>query len=129
MDVETLVIHDTEELSENNEKVLYYTNEYYKDSNWLNEQILMAKFNVKNNGISTAIIEHIYYYPYYDKDYQYHLSGIVVADEGWEYYSTGKTTDFYILETEAVYILKNKCKLYKYETDDYHVGTNLDMIE
>lgn len=114
---------------ENKESILCYTNELYKDVNWLNEQIKRARWNIDNHKISTVIIENIYYFQNVGKNYHYHPSGVVIADKDWEYYSSGKSSSFCITDAEAEYIIKNKSKLYKFNTGEYYVGTTLDMIQ
>ena len=56
---------------------------------------------------------------------QYYITGYVVVRKDLGYYSDAT---FIIKDKEAEYIKEIKAELYKYHTEDYSVGTDIDLI-
>ena len=102
---------------------IIYENEKYNDD-YLNIKIQEAIENLKN-GISTCIIKNVLEKKYKSGFKQYYITGYVVVRKDLGYYSDAT---FIIKDKEAEYIKEIKAELYKYHTDDYSVGTDIDLI-
>ena len=126
MTTENNILEDIQEISIDKLPILtiLYENEKYNDNNYLNNKIQEAIENLKN-GISTCIIKNVLEKKYKSGFKQYYITGYVVVRKDLGYYSDAT---FIIKDKEAEYIKKIKAELYKYHTDDYSVGTDIDLI-
>lgn len=126
MSTENNILEDIQEISIDKLPILtiLYENEKYNDNNYLNDKIQEAK-ELLNNNISTCIIKNVLEEKYKSGFKQYYITGYVVAKKDWGYYSDAT---FIIKDKEAEYIKEIKAELYKYHTEDYSVGTNIDLI-
>ena len=126
MTTENNIVEDIQEIPIDKLPILtiIYENEKYNDNNYLNNKIQEAIENLKN-GISTCIIKNVLEEKYKSGFKQYYITGYVVAKKDWGYYSDAT---FIIKDKEAEYIKEIKAELYKYHTEDYSVGTDIDLI-
>lgn len=126
MTTENNIVEDIQEIQIDKLPVLniIYENEKYNDNNYLNNKIQEAIENLKN-GISTCIIKNVLEEKYKSGFKQYYITGYVVVRKDLGYYSDAT---FIIKDKEAEYIKEIKAELYKYHTDDYSVGTDIDLI-
>lgn len=126
MPTENNILEDIQEISIDKLPILtiLYENEKYNDINYLNNKIQEAIENLKN-GISTCIIKNVLEKKYKSGFKQYYITGYVVVRKDLGYYSDAT---FIIKDKEAEYIKEIKAELYKYHTDDYSVGTDIDLI-
>lgn len=125
MTTENNIREDIQEIPINKLPILtiIYENEKYNDD-YLNIKIQEAK-ELLNSNISTCIIKNVLEEKYKSGFKQYYITGYVVAKKDWEYYSDAT---FIIKDKEAEYIKEIKAELYKYHTEDYSVGTDIDLI-
>ena len=105
-------------------KTIIYTNEKYHNIDYLNTKKEEARDEL-NSDLSTCIIKNVIEEECYKGFKHYYLSGYVIVRCDWEYYSDAT---FIIKDKEAEYIKEIKAELYKYHTDDYSVGTDIDLI-
>lgn len=126
MTTENNILEDIQEIPIDKLPILniIYENEKYNDNNYLNNKIQEAIENLKN-GISTCIIKNVLEEKYKSGFKQYYITGYVVVRKDLGYYSDAT---FIIKDKEAEYIKEIKAELYKYHTDDYSVGTDIDLI-
>ena len=126
MPTENNILEDIQEISIDKLPILtiLYENEKYNDNNYLNNKIQEAIENLKN-GISTCIIKNVLEEKYKSGFKQYYITGYVVVRKDLGYYSDAT---FIIKDKEAEYIKEIKAELYKYHTEDYSVGTDIDLI-
>lgn len=126
MTTENNIVEDIQEIPIDKLPILtiLYENEKYNDNNYLNNKIQEAIENLKN-GISTCIIKNVLEEKYKSGFKQYYITGYVVVRKDLGYYSDAT---FIIKDKEAEYIKEIKAELYKYHTDDYSVGTDIDLI-
>ena len=126
MPTENNILEDIQEISIDKLPILtiLYENEKYNDNNYLNNKIQEAIENLKN-GISTCIIKNVLEKKYKSGFKQYYITGYVVVRKDLGYYSDAT---FIIKDKEAEYIKEIKAELYKYHTEDYSVGTDIDLI-
>lgn len=126
MTTENNIVEDIQEIPIDKLPILtiIYENEKYNDNNYLNNKIQEAIENLKN-GISTCIIKNVLEEKYKSGFKQYYITGYVVVRKDLGYYSDAT---FIIKDKEAEYIKEIKAELYKYHTDDYSVGTDIDLI-
>ena len=103
---------------------IIYENEKYNETDYLNNKVQEAR-EILNNNISTCIIKNVLEEKYKSGFKQYYITGYIVAKKDWEYYSDAT---FIIKDKEAEYIKEIKAELYKYDTDDYGVGTDINLI-
>ena len=126
MSTENNILEDIQEIPIDKLPILtiLYENEKYNYINYLNNKIQEAIENLKN-GISTCIIKNVLEKKYKSGFKQYYITGYVVVRKDLGYYSDAT---FIIKDKEAEYIKEIKAELYKYHTDDYSVGTDIDLI-
>ena len=126
MTTENNIVEDIQEIPIDKLPILtiLYEDEKYNDNNYLNNKIQEAIENLKN-GISTCIIKNVLEEKYKSGFKQYYITGYVVVRKDLGYYSDAT---FIIKDKEAEYIKEIKAELYKYHTDDYSVGTDIDLI-
>lgn len=126
MTTENNIVEDIQEIPIDKLPILtiIYENEKYNDNNYLNNKIQEAIENLKN-GISTCIIKNVLEEKYKSGFKQYYITGYVVVRKDLGYYSDAT---FIIKDKEAEYIKEIKAELYKYHTEDYSVGTDIDLI-
>lgn len=103
---------------------IIYENEKYNETDYLNNKVQEAR-EMLNNNISTCIIKNVLEEKYKSGFKQYYITGYVVVRKDLGYYSDAT---FIIKDKEAEYIKEIKAELYKYHTDDYSVGTDIDLI-
>lgn len=120
------IFEDIQEISIDKLPILtiLHENEKYNDKDYLNNKIQEARENL-NNGISTCIIKNVLEEKYKNGLKQYYISGYIVGNKNWEHYSDAT---FIIKENEAYYIKEIKAELYKFHTDDFNIGTDIELI-
>lgn len=103
---------------------IIYENDKYDETDYLTNKIQEAR-EMLNNNISTCIIKSVLEEKYKSGFKQYYITGYVVVRKDLGYYSDAT---FIIKDKEAEYIKEIKAELYKYDTDDYGVGTDINLI-
>ena len=102
-----------------------YTNDKYKEEEYLQNKIQEGRERLKKDQLSTTIIEEVVEQKYNNGHVGYSIKGYCIVNETWEYRSNAS---FLINDDEAEYIKEKKAEIYMYPTGEYAVGTEFDLI-